>query len=346
MSRPRPELSAVQVVATVLAAVTGAILASSLGVVGTVAGTAIASAASTTATAIYRHYLGRGKERFHEVAPGIKKRAYWWDGAQGASAGKTTEASPTVAGSQRTAAFGQGADSPATADPKTTVAAEAQTRLDRAITPPTVPTFTAARVPTFTANGKPAAQTPATGQPAPAAQEMPTVREMPTVSETPAGKTPADLVSKLREWRGLLWNRRVLIRYWIPAITVFVLVMGGITAFELVAGKPVSAAVWGKTGSGTTIGNVFSGGSSSTKKNTTNPSVQPSSGASTSTGQSSTAPSSAATPSPSPSGSSSAAATPTESSNAAASANASAGADDGADSTSTTGTGSNAGNNG
>jgi hypothetical protein len=330
MNRPRPELSGVQVVATVLAALTGAILASSLGVVGTVAGTAIASAASTTATAIYRHYLGRGKERFHKVAPVIKKRAYWWDGAQGASAGKTTEAD-----AKGTAAFGQGADSPATASPATVdpkkVAAEAQTRLDRAITPPTVPTFTAARVPTFTPNGKSAAQTP----------DAPTAQEMPAIRETVNGETTAEsisLASRLRTWRELLWNRRVLIRYWIPAITVFILVMGGITAFELVAGKPISAAVWGKTGSGTTIGSVF-GGSSSPKTK------QPSTGSSTSTGQATTAPSTTPSPSTSPSG---AAVTPTPTTSTGANANTGADSSSGADSNpgaddSTPSTSSNAG---
>lgn len=71
------EVSGIQLTATVLAAVTGALLASSLGVVGTITGTAVASAASTLGTAVYRHYLGRTRERIRDVAPVIVRQARW-----------------------------------------------------------------------------------------------------------------------------------------------------------------------------------------------------------------------------------------------------------------------------
>ncbi len=58
MSGRRIELSITQVTSSVLAAVTGAIVASSLGVAGTIIGVAVVSFATTAGTAIYRHYLG------------------------------------------------------------------------------------------------------------------------------------------------------------------------------------------------------------------------------------------------------------------------------------------------
>jgi hypothetical protein len=68
MSRRRIELSATQVASSVLAAVTGAVVASSLGVAGTVIGVAVVSFATTAGTAVYRHYLGRTRERLRSAA--------------------------------------------------------------------------------------------------------------------------------------------------------------------------------------------------------------------------------------------------------------------------------------
>jgi hypothetical protein len=68
MSGRRIELNGIQVVASVLAAVTGAIVASSLGVAGTMIGVAVVSFATTAGTAIYRHYLARTQERLRSAA--------------------------------------------------------------------------------------------------------------------------------------------------------------------------------------------------------------------------------------------------------------------------------------
>jgi hypothetical protein len=66
MSSPRrPSLSTTQVAASVLATLTGAIAASSLGVASTLVGAAVGSIASTVGTEVYRHYLGRTQERLH-----------------------------------------------------------------------------------------------------------------------------------------------------------------------------------------------------------------------------------------------------------------------------------------
>jgi hypothetical protein len=75
--RPRAgiELNSVQLVASMAAAVTGAILTSYLGDGGTILGTAVGSGASTAGFAVYKHYLVRTKEK---VAPVIVEHARQW----------------------------------------------------------------------------------------------------------------------------------------------------------------------------------------------------------------------------------------------------------------------------
>ncbi len=70
----RFEVSGTQIVAGVLATVTGAIAASYLGVAGTVIGAAVMSVASTGGGAVYKYYLGRTARRMREAAPVITQR--------------------------------------------------------------------------------------------------------------------------------------------------------------------------------------------------------------------------------------------------------------------------------
>lgn len=64
MSGPRGiQLSSAQIIASVLATLTGAVAASYLGVAGTLVGAAVGSIASTMGTEIYKHYLLRSQER-------------------------------------------------------------------------------------------------------------------------------------------------------------------------------------------------------------------------------------------------------------------------------------------
>src|SRR5580704_12372064 len=65
----RFDVTGLQVMASVLATVTGAVAASYLGVAGTIIGAAFMSVASTFGSAIYKHYLGRTAGRLREVAP-------------------------------------------------------------------------------------------------------------------------------------------------------------------------------------------------------------------------------------------------------------------------------------
>ncbi|GAB2619044.1 hypothetical protein Aab01nite_32960 [Paractinoplanes abujensis] len=57
---------------------------------------------------------------------------------------------------------------------------------------------------------------------------------------------------------------------------LFVLAMGGITVFELIAQRSIADAVGHKTSSSTTLGNAFKGDNGSDEKPATTPSTQPS----------------------------------------------------------------------
>ena len=74
MSGRRIELSATQVIASMLAAVTGAIAASYTGITGTVVGVAVASVISTAGAAVYKHYLARSREKLRSAAVVIAPR--------------------------------------------------------------------------------------------------------------------------------------------------------------------------------------------------------------------------------------------------------------------------------
>jgi hypothetical protein len=63
MSGRRLDVTGTQAVASMLAALTGAIAASGLGIAGTIIGAAFMSLAGTVGAAIYKHYLARSRER-------------------------------------------------------------------------------------------------------------------------------------------------------------------------------------------------------------------------------------------------------------------------------------------
>jgi hypothetical protein len=93
MSGPRGlHLSGTQVIASVLATLTGAIAASYLGVGGTLVGAAVGSISSTMGTEIYRHYLQRSQERLRTAGQGVLHHP-------GARTGTGTTVSGTTASS-------------------------------------------------------------------------------------------------------------------------------------------------------------------------------------------------------------------------------------------------------
>jgi hypothetical protein len=68
--RKRLDLSFTQVAASALAAVVGAVLASQLGVYGTILGAAVVSAGATTGSALFQHLFRRTGEQLREISGG------------------------------------------------------------------------------------------------------------------------------------------------------------------------------------------------------------------------------------------------------------------------------------
>ena len=107
------DLNTVQIVASMGAAVTGAILTSYLGDGGTIVGTAVGAGTSTAGFAVYKHYLGRTKEK---VTPVIAGHARQW--------------SPTTQASSRRAAAAEQTQARTTASPDRAVPSDGRTRPD------------------------------------------------------------------------------------------------------------------------------------------------------------------------------------------------------------------------
>src|SRR6202035_1864337 len=92
MSGRHFDVSGTQVMASVLATITGAIAASYLGVAGTIIGAAVMSVASTAGSAIYKDYLARTGHRLRTAAPVMAQRAHGRmtaPGVPGARPGRT-----------------------------------------------------------------------------------------------------------------------------------------------------------------------------------------------------------------------------------------------------------------
>jgi hypothetical protein len=290
------DISATQVIASVLAAVTGAVAASFLGVAGTVIGAALMSVASTAVAGIYKHGLARSRERLQAAAEagvitplvgggavaafrGRQRPAGRHQTGDGQHDDQRTVTSPQVPGDIR--ATGPGGDPTAMflvagAQPP----AEFQTRpwneTDQFAAQPRDPA-PAGGGPAGPADRVKAAHGPADG--AARADRAPgTGGGAHARRDSGAGRRPRPLVLA-----GL-------------ALSVFVLVMAGVTVFEVVAGKPLDAVVTGKSGSGTTISSIV-GGNSHPASNHTKPGSPGVTPATTPTPGASTAPS----PTPSPS---------------------------------------------
>jgi hypothetical protein len=294
--RPRLELSTVQLSASVLAAVTGAVLTSYLGVGGTIIGTAVTSLATTSGFAIYQHYLRRTKERINHVAPVIVEHARTWTppvgylpaghaahptrpGHVGGHLGgqRGHAAGPEANGTARPSANGT---SPAGAvrpeDQQTQpMQALAPTRLDlrpagQGAGPPTQPAGQGAGPPT-----------------------------------QPAGEGAGPLTQPAASQPG--WARRRWLTLALTSAAVFLVAIAAITVFEFATGKPLAATVQGQKGTGTTLGGgqtgTTNGPSTPQPTQTTSPTpgaTQPGTGQ-PGTGQATPQPSSGASTSPAPS---------------------------------------------
>jgi hypothetical protein len=302
--RPGIELNTVQLVASMAAAVTGAVLTSYMGDGGTILGTAVGSGASTAGFAVYKHYLARTKEK---VAPVIVEHARQWTPAgtvtsdhhatrvdhpspqngngQGAGAADWERARRTAPGwAEPTRAEqdrGPGVTRQDHFSPDATRQDINPTRQDAA------PTRTA--------------RYDGTGHDGPA--HYGTVQ-----MGAGAGGAGSDGGSgngsgkhgKSGRGGGFLSGRPRWVVMTASAAAVFIVVMIGITLVELGTGKPIDASVWSRSQSGTTLGGSHSTSTTpSTTPTPTQSATAPGSTGPSSGVQSSANPTTAPTPTPS-----------------------------------------------
>ena len=226
MSGRRIELSATQVIASMLAAVTGAVAASYTGIAGTMIGVAVMSVASTAGGAVYKHYLGRSQERLrsaavviapviaplanHHGTAGHRRRAS--EHAQATASQARADAGPAA---HKGTATGQLSGWPWSPDS------------------PVTDEFPAVSDGASGGWGQPPAET---GDPA----------DTPNAGHEAPGQATAGRGSARRRWLAVAGM----------ALGVFVLTLAAITAVEVAAGKPLDALIWGRHTAGTTIGDA------------------------------------------------------------------------------------------
>ncbi|MGP0021965.1 MAG: hypothetical protein ACLPKE_01145 [Streptosporangiaceae bacterium] len=310
--RPRIELSTVQVVSSMGAAVTGAVLTSYLGDGGTILGTAVGAGVSTTGFAVYKHYLARTKDK---VAPVIVEHARQWTPttqSSGHAAPPGTQQAPDAGGQTRTDLGQTGARFTPTRNDFGQAGPDAsQTRRDLGQTGSTGQARSGNGQTWGPGAGRTRADVGLTDtQPA----QFGTVRmgsdgrngangsgraNGPNGTNGDGGKHSGGLGGAARRLRG---HPRWVITA-VTSVAVFLIAMLVITLIEFGTGKPISASVWGHQSTGTTLGGVTGGGTSS--KSTVQPTTPASSGT---PGQSASPgvnnqvqPTSGTTPAPSPS---------------------------------------------
>ncbi len=310
--RPRIELSTVQVVSSMGAAVTGAVLTSYLGDGGTILGTAVGAGVSTTGFAVYKHYLARTKDK---VAPVIVEHARQWTPttqSSGHAAPPGTQQAPDAGGQTRTDLGQTGARFTPTRNDFGQAGPDAsQTRRDLGQTGSTGQARSGNGQTWGPGAGRTRADVGLTDtQPA----QFGTMRmgsdgrngangsgraNGPNGTNGDGGKHSGGLGGAARRLRG---HPRWVITA-VTSVAVFLIAMLVITLIEFGTGKPISASVWGHQSTGTTLGGVTGGGTSS--KSTVQPTTPASSGTA---GQSASPgvnnqvqPTSGTTPAPSPS---------------------------------------------
>lgn len=237
MSRPRIKLNGLQVFGSAMAAVTGAVLASSLGVAGTVIGAGLASCAGTAGAAVYNHYLRRTSDA---LGPVIVARAHQWTpGTFGAERGEKPVVAAEVAFRENAAAGGEGI---AAGDAVAAGLADQAGLADEV------------------AAGEVAAG---------GADEAGAEADIPGNGGGDGSGDSGD--SGGEDATGGSDRRRRWVVYGGATLGIFVIVMGAITVFELLTGQPLSSTVWNHKSSGTTLGSVVGGHASSTATPTPTP---------------------------------------------------------------------------
>ncbi|HTT50633.1 MAG TPA: hypothetical protein VMH35_04455 [Streptosporangiaceae bacterium] len=302
MSRPGGlQLSPIQITASLLATLTGAVLASYLGVGGTLAGAAVGSIASTTGTEVYRHYLRRSQQGLKAAGEVLKTRQTGQH-ARHTAAHPADQAQPGPAATETIAA--------GAAARETVTSPYGSRRRDTSADATETYVFPAA---TGRWPGRPDA---GPGRPG-AEPGRHTASEHATgdlSGAVPAGGAGGSGGGPW--WRDI--SRRRWLAYGGVALGLFLGAVVVITIIELSVGKPLNSAVWGKPGTGTSVGSLVGGSgrhsqpatppsSSTPTSRSSSPAVSSSPSAAT---PSATAPSPTASVSSSPSSAPSATPTP------------------------------------
>ena len=295
LQKRRIELSGTYVVASTMATVTGAVIASFFGVAGTIIGTAVISVASTVGAAIYQATLRRGQEQLREIPAAVSRaRAYR---TTGHGAHYADPDASTVAGYADITdpAEGSGAAndglSPAGEDNATIVAGE----------PVTAATATAA-ADADAAHGVGPAESEATraeGDSGGAGDIGSVTAAAPQGGDAGAGQPEGAGQTEPAgpDGDGSLWTRIGWKRVATATVAVFVVAIGVVTVIELLAGKPLNAVVHGGHTSGTSVSSLF-GGRPAASPSARQPSPRPSGPSITPRATTSTQPAHLSSPAP------------------------------------------------
>jgi hypothetical protein len=285
MSGPRGiQLSSSQVIASVLATLTGAVAASYLGIGGTLVGAAVGSIASTMGTEIYKVYLQRSQERLRSAG-----QVLYHSAARTRTGNTMSQTGAGAASGVRRAASGGAGQREGTArdlaDQETEVWDRRQygTPRDPHETQMIPGLATQRNGATNGGSGNGGAASGGSGNGGAASGGG---RPGGTASRNAHGNFTEEGPAGDDAGRGSLWGavtsffggltRQQWLTYGGIAAGFFLVVVAAITVFELSIGKPLSAAVYGRHTSGTSVGDTFSGPASPKQKVTTHPSSTPS----------------------------------------------------------------------
>jgi hypothetical protein len=223
MSGRRLDVTATQAVSSMMAALTGAIAASRLGIAGTIVGAAFMSLASTLGAAVYKHYLARSNER-------LRHRLH------------------------RDPAAAAGPGRPARPDDQAGTRADAASGRDG-----TAAAAVAADIAAAVAGGRTTVAHASGGYPA-AGDTRASSGDGGTAGRwghAAGGRDGAGAErDRAADRRGQPRRRWLILAG--AVLGVFVVAMGAVTAVEAIAGKPLESLIWHRAGSGTTIGSVVS----------------------------------------------------------------------------------------
>jgi hypothetical protein len=307
MSGRRLDVTATQAVSSMLAALTGAIAASGLGIAGTIIGAAFMSLAGTVGAAIYKHYLGRSKEKLREAATSLAPKAATHPAAAAVLRHSlrldpelTARLRPDGQAVVETRADPPGAD-------HEQPAALADTRVETAVAGPARHARATTGAPSAFTRDDSAAAAVAANIAAAVLGDRGTLGHESlgyTAAEHPVTDPDGGAAGRDRPPGGGAGSRSPARRRrrWLAmagaVLATFVVAMSAVTAVEAIAGKPLESLIWHKSGSGTTIGSVVENRPSS--RATTTPGTSPAPSQSPSARPSSISPSPSTT-SPAPS---------------------------------------------